>query len=135
VALVIHGLNELIEELRHLPASLVGDASPIVTDSAEAAKAEIVANYPNRTGELRSKVTVQVIAAGPFGTAMAVRNSSKLAYIFENGTQARHTALGANRGSMPPANVFIPAVMRHRRTMYERLKEVLTRAGLLVRDV
>jgi hypothetical protein len=132
MALVIEGLTDLIEQLRNLPPELAGEAAPIVTGSADAAQAEVVAGYPSRTGELRSKVVVKAIAAGPLGTAVVVRNTSKLAYIFENGTQARHNALGANRGSMPAGHVFIPAMARHRRAMWEKLKGVVTRAGLVV---
>jgi hypothetical protein len=37
-----------------------------------------------------------------FSAGAIVINRAKHAAIFENGTQARHTAIGANRGSMPP---------------------------------
>jgi hypothetical protein len=58
-----------------------------------------------------------------------VRNPAKHAAIFEFGTQARHTKLGANRGSMPPGHVFLPIVQQRRRTMYLRLKDMLVRFG------
>jgi hypothetical protein len=35
-------------------------------------------------------------------------------------------------GRMPPGNIFIPAVVRRRREMYEQLKAMLTRHGLEV---
>lgn len=130
--LMFEGLEELRAALRDLPAELVGEASSIVMGAAEEASTAIVAAYPNRTSNLRDHVTISTQAAGRFGTAAVVKNTSKLAYIFENGTQARHTSLGANRGSMPPGHVFIPRVIKARRRMYEHLKALLQRAGLVV---
>ncbi|HEV8211052.1 MAG TPA: hypothetical protein VGP77_13050 [Vicinamibacterales bacterium] len=118
--------------LRTLPADLADEASAIVDNEAELAKSEIVQRYPRRTGKLREKVFVRTMALGRFGAGVQVVNSSKLAFIFENGTQARHTKLGANRGAMPPGHVFVPAIVRHRRAMYDKLKALLVKHGLLV---
>lgn len=126
------GLAELREQLRNLPADLTDEARDIVTDTANAAAAEVEAGYPSRTGDLRSKVRVVVEHGGQFGVSVVVKNTSPLAQIFESGTQARHTALGANRGAMPPGRVFVPVMVRRRRVMYERLQEILTRRGLTV---
>lgn len=130
--LVFEGLFELRDALRQLPAALTAEASAIVVDAANGAKADIVNDYPARTGELKSKVSVTVQAAGTLAVVAIVKNTSPLANIFENGTQARHTSLGANRGSMPPGHVFIPNVARRRRQMYEKLKELLRSQGLVV---
>ena len=127
------GLAELQADLRTLPVDLTADASPIVDNAAELAKAEIIQRYPRRTGKnLRAKVTSKPLIRGAYAVGVQVVNSSKLAWIFENGSQARHTTLGANRGSMPPGHVFIPAITRHRRTMYGLLKDLLVRHGLAV---
>jgi hypothetical protein len=125
------GLAELRAALRAMPASLRSDAGPIVTEAANGARADM--KYPRRTGKLADKLEVTQENGGPFGVTLVVRNRSALAYIFENGTQARHTRLGANRGSMPPGHVFIPAVIRRRRAMYQQLAEMLARHGLIVR--
>jgi hypothetical protein len=61
-----------------------------------------------------------------------VKSTAKHAALFEIGTQARHTNIGANRGSMPPGKIFVPVVVRKRRAMYERLKELLVRHGAKV---
>lgn len=129
--LTFSGLDELRAALRQLPAELTGEASHIVEGAANGAAASIKAGYPSRTGDLRDHVTVETMQSG-FSTGAVVKNTSKLAYIFENGSQARHTAIGANRGSMPPGHVFIPIVIRKRRQMYEQLKDLLTRHGLQV---
>jgi hypothetical protein len=126
------GLDELKQQLRELPKNLHGEASHICEAEANAAAATIKAGYPVKTGDLRDKLTVERVDAGPFSTGFVVKNTSKLAYIFENGTQARHTAKGWNRGRMPPGRVFIPTVARRRRTMYQNLKAMLERYGLTV---
>lgn len=129
-----NGLDELREELRNLPEVLAQEASGIVQRAAGDAAQEIRAGYQahRRTGNLAEHVKVEPRGIGPFGTALVVKSTAKHAAIFEIGTQARHTKLGANRGSMPPGRVFIPAVIRRRRGMYERLKELLVRHGATV---
>ena len=127
--LYFEGLSELREALHALPAALTGEASHIVQAAANGATATIKAAYPVRTGRLRDGVGVS-LEQGPFSTSAIVKNTSKLAFIFENGSQARHTSIGANRGSMPPGHVFVPEVIRKRRQMYEQLKDLLVRHGL-----
>jgi hypothetical protein len=126
------GLEELKAALRSLPADLADDASDIVEGAAQAAKTEIYNAYPERTGNLRQHTTVAIRASGRYGAGAVVKNTARHAWMFENGTQARHTAIGANRGSMPAGHVFIPIVMRWRRRMYEQLKSLLVRHGLQV---
>lgn len=125
------GLAELKAELRKLPAELTAEAVDLVFANAEAAAQEIRAAYPARTGNLKNHLTVKR-SRGQFSTSAQVRSTAKHAYLFEVGSQARHTDLGANRGSMPAGHVFIPIVMRQRRIMYERLAQVLTNHGLTV---
>lgn len=132
VRLEWQGLEELRTALRTLPADLTGEASHIVEGSANAAAADIKAAYPVRTGTLRNHVTVTHFEKGRFSAGAIVKNTAKHAHLFEIGTQARHTRLGANRGAMPPGRVFVPAVMRRRRQMYQQLKALLERKGLWV---
>jgi hypothetical protein len=61
-----------------------------------------------------------------------VVNRSPHAWMFENGTQARHTAIGANRGAMPPGHVFIRIAIIKRKQMYAQLRGLLERHGLKV---
>lgn len=126
------GMRELIEQLRNMPGDLTDDARSIVIDSAEGAKDEAASNYPRRSGTLADALTVETTDAGRFGVAARVRNRARHAYLFEVGTQARHTSIGANRGSMPAGNVFVPAMQRHRREMYRSLAAVLTTYNLQV---
>lgn len=128
------GLDELREQLRKLPQELAAEASGIVLTVAYAAAAEMRAGYEAHrvSGELAEGVTVTRFDAGKVAAGVIVKNRSKLAFIFENGTQTRQTALGANRGSMPPGHVFVPAITKARRSMYAKLKDLLARHGLVV---
>jgi len=130
--LVFDGLSELREALRNLPAELAGEAQHIVEGAANGAAASIKAAYPVRTGNLRDHLTVTHVDQGKYSAGAIVKNTAKHAALFESGTQARHTDIGANRGSMPPGHVFIPRVTKARRQMYTVLKDLLVRKGLLV---
>jgi hypothetical protein len=77
-------------------------------------------------------VVVEKVERTRFFAGRRIVSKSPLAFIYENGTQVRHTELGYNRGRMPPAHVFVPAMIRHRKRMYELLREMLKRKGLKV---
>jgi hypothetical protein len=128
----IDGLDDLRALLRRLPAELRDEATGIVQGSANAAAEEIRAAYPDRTGNLRDHVFVSTTVEGTFGVGARVRNTAKHAWLFENGTQTRQTALGANRGAMPAGNVFIPRVIRHRTEMMRALRAMVEAHGLTV---
>jgi hypothetical protein len=132
--IVFEGLDELRAALRQLPSDLAGEASNIVVGIANAAALNMRTLYGDHrvSGELQEKVVVERLEVGKVAAGMVVKSASKLAGIFENGTQARHTALGANRGSMPPGHVVIPTAIAARRRMYEQLKDMLVRHGLEV---
>jgi hypothetical protein len=128
----LDGIEELRDALRRLPHDLKAEAVEIVQETAESAAAEIRAKYPTRTGNLREGVHVRPSEVSTFGAGAIVKNSAKHAWIFEHGTVARRTSIGAKRGSMPPGNVFIPIAIRKRRAMEAKLKAVLVRHGLVV---
>ncbi len=130
--LVLGGFDELRDQLRRLPGELAHEGAEIVDDGAELAHAQIFQGYPRRTGKLRERLTIERRERGPYGIAVRLVSASPHAWMFENGTQARHTALGANRGAMPPGKVFIPAMIRHRRAIGEGLRALVQRAGLVV---
>lgn len=123
------GIDEFREWLKSLPLDAGNEAAKIVQGEANAAAFQIRSRYPSRTGNLLRNVLVsrRVNRAGV--VSYVVRNPAKHAAIFEYGTQARHTKLGAYRGSMPPGHVFIPIILQRRRAMYLRLKDLLVRFG------
>jgi hypothetical protein len=132
VTLEWEGLTQLEDDLRDLPADLRENAVTITRDAAEDAAATMAALYPKRTGALASSLLVSQSDPGPYATRAMVINTSPYALVFDLGSQARHTAIGANRGSMPAGNVFVPTVIRARRAMYDALKDLLQRTGLIV---
>lgn len=130
---VIEGLAELLDDLRNLPAALTTEGGHIVEARANGATVAIKTGYPVRAGDLRNKTTVEHTRSR-FGARSIIRNTSPHAVPFEIGTQARHTALGANRGSMPANPLFSQTIQRERRAMYGELRDLLTRHGLQVSD-
>lgn len=141
--LVLDGIAELRDALRKLPHELKAEAQDVVLGTADSAATDIRVGYRRgslqrkgegnvRTGNLEKGVSVRKDEASTFGAGAIVISRSPHAWMFENGTQARHTAIGANRGAMPPGHVFIPIVIRKRKQMYEKLRGLLERHGLKV---
>jgi hypothetical protein len=129
---VWEGLAELKEGLRRLPDELKGDASNRALGAANGAAVEIRRGYEQTAESLAQAVVVERDAPGPFAAGAKVVTRHKLAWLFENGTQVRHTAFGANRGAMRPQHVFVPPIMRARIRFYQELMDLLRRKGLLV---
>ncbi len=132
VAFAFEGLAELKEQLRTLPAELAGEGGNIVEAETNAAAVEIRSDpsYPLRDTVEASTEKTQLSAVG------TVTNTSRLAYIFEEGTEARHyvTVNGQTHltGKIPPGHKFVPRIMARRRKMFEQLADLLRRAGLEV---
>ncbi len=129
--LTIEGLDELLSALRRLPQDLADDGAGVVAATTNEAARSIVDGYPTVSGNLKDGVTAQVQRSG-FGVIGTVRSRAKHAQIFEVGTASRQTALGYNRGAMPPGNVFVPVMIRRRKRMYELLKAIVAKQGLEV---
>jgi hypothetical protein len=70
--------------------------------------------------------------SGQFVTGAVVKNTAPHAILFELGTQARHTKIGANRGSMPPGHVFVPRIVKARRKLTADLKAMVAAHGAVV---
>lgn len=126
--LVFNGLDEFRADLRNLPDHLVAEGDVLADDRSELAMSEIIQRYPRRTGNLRKGVRKRKIAGG-----YMVENRAPHALIYEIGTQARHTKLGANRGSMPPGKVFASVAPKHRRALEDDYVALLQREGFEVR--
>jgi hypothetical protein len=132
------GLAEFKQELRNLPEHLKEEAETIVRGRARLAATLIVRKYPERDyGQLRGRGNLRKGVAleedhSRFGLTMVVRQTAKHGWIYENGTEARHTRLNGDRGRMPPGHVFIPIIIDQRRKMYEDLAAMMKRNGLEV---
>ena len=114
------GVKELIEQFATLAPDLTTASAPIVELSVRVAKDTIYTGYPMRTGNLRKGLAVTV-ANETTRTQATVVNKAPHAWLFERGSQARHNAIGANRGSMPPNPLFSSTMMRTRRALYTAL--------------
>jgi len=126
------GLDEFKTALRNLPTDLRDDATEIVRRRAYQAKAAIIEAYHEGPhGTLKRRVTSEE-EHSPFGISVIIKSRDPIAWLYENGSQARHTALGANRGRMPAQPTFIPIASRSRREMLQDLSEMLERHGLTV---
>jgi hypothetical protein len=123
------GLAELQAALRALPAQLLEEATAIVEGTANGAHSEIGGKYP--AGPLRDRLTL-TMSHNTAGVLAVLRQPMKEAGWFEKGTEARHTATGANRGRMPAQKVFLPVYYRRRRQMWVDLKAMVERHGLTV---
>jgi hypothetical protein len=130
------GLDDFKVNLAALPDTLGAEADPIVDAAANAAAAEIRAGYPGTAASLAGHVFVSRLDKGKTTSARLVKNTSPLAFIFENGTQVRHYVSVHGKphltGRMPPLHVFVPPIIKHRRAMYVELKALLERNGLIV---
>lgn len=126
------GLNEEIQELKRLPEAFHGESDHIQQEESNAAAFAIRSRYPARTGNLRKGVVVRRFVRSSGHIVYELKNVAPHALIYELGTQARHTKIGANRGSMPPGRVFQPIYLQRRRTMFLRLIEMVRRAGFTV---
>lgn len=134
--LTFTGLTEFKTALRNLPVELTAEGGDIVAGAAERAQRETQAVYPEGpTGNLRRRVTREQGSQSKFGASFSVRSRAPHAHIFEKGTGMRQTAKGANRGRMPEADAsqqMIPVVIRNRRLMFDKLKDLVRRAGFQV---
>lgn len=136
---VWEGLDELRAQLRAMPAELAAEGGGIVDGAADVAHAEILAAYERHrySGDLAAHVTRgRGTAVGRFGASTIIKSNAAHAWLFENGSQARHyiTKNGVRHltGRMPPANIFVPITQRRRRGMYDALAAMLERHGLRV---
>jgi len=126
------GFDELLTALRNMPEHLASEAGTIVNAAADAFMADLATAYPKHTGNLSRGLRKVQKSGGRFGAIYQVKNVATHAWWFENGTQVRHTKLGANRGAMPPGHLFIPYAERHRAQMWRHLADMVEREGFLV---
>jgi hypothetical protein len=125
------GLEELLADLRELPARLAVQGGRIVETHGNRAETTIKAGYPVHLGDLRDKLT-HTHTASAFGARSVIKNTSKHAVPFELGSEVRRTAKGWNRGRMPPNPLFTETMRRERRAMYGDFADLLTQEGLAV---
>lgn len=109
------GLDTFMDDLRTLTADLVTEANGIMAESAEAAKSQIAAAYPIKTGALQRGLVVRP-ARGLVLAGMELIQTAPHGWLYEHGSRPRETLAGANRGVMPGTPTFIPIAAAYRRT-------------------
>lgn len=133
--LTLTGLEALKAALRQLPARLAGRGADIVERRGARAVAVIRAGYPSRTGDLQRKLSV-THTRSRFGARAVVKNTAKIAVVFDRGSEARHymTRRGVKHltGKAPANPIFAKTMRQERRAMYEDLRAVLVSEGLTV---
>jgi hypothetical protein len=129
------GLAELRAKLQRLPQDLAEDAAGLIHPTALALRDEVRARYPVHTGNLQSHVVVRAAKAPHAGVvAYAVVSTARHGWLFEYGTKPRRTRLGANRGFMPAADIFVNLAIRHRARLTGQLHAMVERQGLTIRQ-
>lgn len=136
-----NGLDEFRQLLRDLPTALRDDADDILIEAANRAESEIRHGYTRKSGALLDGLS-QTRRAGRFGIVIRLRNTAAHAWLWDNGSQARHYYTrrrgvrhdtGAMWGKRPAPHTFDRAVLASRRRMFEELKAMLRAHGLDVR--
>jgi|SRR5262245_25861876 len=114
------GLDSFKHELQVLTSDLVDEAQAILTESAQAAKADIAAAYPFKSGNLRAGLQLRP-ARGLVLAGWELVQTAPHGYLYEHGTRPRHNRAGAYRGVMPGNPTFVPIAAAYRRTAMSQL--------------
>jgi hypothetical protein len=109
------GLDTFKQELQVLTADLVDEANAIMTESAEAAKADISAAYPVQKGGLRDGLVLRE-ARGTLLAGYELVQTAPHGWLFEHGSKPRYNREGAFRGVMSATPTFIPIAAAYRRS-------------------
>ena len=130
------GLAEFREELRKLPEACRGEAAKVVEGEVNAAYVTVKRVYEahRHTGNLSNKLAIAPLqVSGQMTTGLILKSGSPLAWIFDNGTEARHyiTVNGKKHltGRMPGAHIFGRTVGFTRRKIRALLIEMVKRHG------
>ena len=109
------GLDSFEQELRVITSTLVDEANGIMRESVEAARADIAAAYPAKSGNLRRGLIVRP-KRGTVIAGYELLQTAPHGWIYEHGTKDRETTSGANRGHMTARPTFEPRAQAYRRS-------------------
>ena len=91
---------------------------------------------PEVSGHLRGRLTLDNSTSGRGRPRALVKNRAPHAWIWEHGSKGvRAGAFGwglRGTGTMPAANKYVPAAIRHREAMRDQLIAMVERFGLRV---
>jgi len=134
---VFTGLAELHAELRRLPAALQEEARDIIQSHAREAADSVTAVYAQHAVTHHLERSVEVVEERSlYGAAVRVRVKDPIAWLFDNGSAARHWDSGKSTGTMwgktAPTHVFVKTMIKVRGKMWQALSSLVARAGLEV---
>jgi hypothetical protein len=128
--MVWRGLREYLAELQKLPEEAKAEAAKQIEGEVNAAYVTVKRVYLDHqhTGTLAKRLTIAPMAGG-----LVLRSGSPIAWLFDNGSKARHWATGKSTGAMwgktPPTHIFAATVAKGRRRLTLLFKEMLKRRG------
>lgn len=142
-------LEELKRVLRLVPEQFAEEAKHHAEDFAQGAAVAVKQVYGQHwvTGNLQSRVYASPFSRGKFVGGWEVKALAHHTWLFEHTSKPRFYvtkpgSAGGGGGKIhatgrmwkgnPPAQTFIPTMIRFRRAYYERLKEMVRRAGFQV---
>jgi len=135
----IDGVDDMIAQLRDLADDSRAEAGHLIEEEANATTVVVKTVYAAHvvTGHLVKSVTVEKKSAGRYGAATVIKVNDPIAWLFDNGSQARHQAgTGASTGTMwgrtPPTHVFVRAMIAARTRLNANLADLLRRKGITV---
>ena len=132
---VWEGLKEYMDALQLMPAECAGESGKAIEGEMNQFALQYRTQLPTGpTGNL--KQGVQVIALeykGKLTPGAGVKNAAFHAHLWEFGTKKRVLKgrrmypAGTNRGTMPKGNLFVPMVVRTRRTITGLIHAIIDR--------
>jgi len=129
------GLKEFREEIRKLPEACRGEAAKVVEAEVNGAYVTIKRVYEAHvwTGTLSRRLAIAPLEVKGQTTGVVLRSGSPLAWLFDNGSQARHyvTVNGKQHltGRMPGFHIFGRTAAFTRRKIRALLIEMVKRHG------
>lgn len=130
------GLTEYRNEVRQLPEACTGEAAKVVEGEVNGAYVEIAQVYGQHrhTGKLLKRLKITPITnKGALTTGRKLTSGSPIAWLFDNGSQARHWVSGKSTGKMwgrtPPTHIFTRTEGRTRARIVNLLKAMVLRRG------
>lgn len=118
------GGEQFVLELEAWRDRLRDDVRQEARDQAHQIAAVVADQYPYRTGNLRSHVTVADESVGDTVT-LRVRTLARHSHLVEKGTAPRRTRQGWHRGTMPAQPIFIPEAIAKRRAFAAGVARIL----------
>jgi hypothetical protein len=125
------GLSEYLAELHKLPEDCRAETSKLIEGGVNSAYVTIasVYNAHQHTGTLAKRLKIT-----PYkGSGVQLTSGSPIAWLFDNGSKARHWASGKSTGAMwgntAPTHIFKKTIGRLRRRLLNQYREMLLRRG------